>query len=581
MGPHCAHALLLTSLAGPLSAEIHTVGGADGDFDSLPVAIESAQDGDTVLVRPGEYILLSTITLHEKSLEIRSEAGPESTLIRLSALPSESRPYHYSLFAFFGESKGLLEGFTLSGGRGIELSVAKGGAIYCAMDSAPTIRNCKIVGNQGEGGGIYCGDDSAPLIVGCEFRGNESRFGGGGLFCANRSRAIVKDCVFLENLADGGGGAVCHDESAPIFEDCSFRRNSARLGGGLSFSLATRAVVRRCTFENNAATSHGGGVYADTSMCLELCDIIGNFAPNGGGIAIAGPHQSLPAPLLLGSRIHGNSARNGGGIWAAGSRGEVVSCMVTGNFASREGGGIWLDQESSRRLRNLTIVANHAEVGGGSLACVRRVSGSPVTGSVSDSILWKNLPVAADCIFAENSLVEVDPLFLQDVSPDFESFTTVEIAGEPRQIPAFLPLTDFAPGTSSPAIDGGPETGGTTIDLLGRDRTCAGRPDLGALEAGACEAPRDLFVRGDANQDGTIDISDAVVSLGYLFLGDAVDCLDAVDYDDDGRLDLGDPIGTLYYLFREGASAAFPAGRCGVDLTADELGCSFFAPCST
>jgi hypothetical protein len=49
------------------------------------------------------------------------------------------------------------------------------------------------------------------------------------------------------------------------------------------------------------------------------------------------------------------------------------------------------------------------------------------------------------------------------------------------------------------------------------------------------------FVRGDGNADGTIDLSDAVFVLGYLFQGRQEPlCLDAADANDDGDLDLSD-----------------------------------------
>ena len=42
------------------------------------------------------------------------------------------------------------------------------------------------------------------------------------------------------------------------------------------------------------------------------------------------------------------------------------------------------------------------------------------------------------------------------------------------------------------------------------------------------------FLRGDGNDDGTIDLTDAITILNYLFLGGVVPgCLDAADADDD------------------------------------------------
>ncbi len=82
------------------------------------------------------------------------------------------------------------------------------------------------------------------------------------------------------------------------------------------------------------------------------------------------------------------------------------------------------------------------------------------------------------------------------------------------------------------------------------------------------------FVRGDANGDGVVDLSDPVMILLCLFAGRATDCEDALDANDGGRVDIADAVYVLSYLFAHGAAmpAPFPAG--GEDTTPDALGCS-------
>jgi len=61
-------------------------------------------------------------------------------------------------------------------------------------------------------------------------------------------------------------------------------------------------------------------------------------------------------------------------------------------------------------------------------------------------------------------------------------------------------------------------------------------------------------IRGDASDDFTLDLSDAVVTLGFLFLGAPQPaCLDAADTTDDGQIDVSDPIATLSFLFLSGS----------------------------
>ena len=85
------------------------------------------------------------------------------------------------------------------------------------------------------------------------------------------------------------------------------------------------------------------------------------------------------------------------------------------------------------------------------------------------------------------------------------------------------------------------------------------------------------FIRGDTNFDERIEISDAVSTLAYLFLGAAAPvCLDAADADDDGRLDLSDAVRVLNFLFLGGTAPEAPHPDPGPDPTDDALSCRGF-----
>ncbi len=99
---------------------------------------------------------------------------------------------------------------------------------------------------------------------------------------------------------------------------------------------------------------------------------------------------------------------------------------------------------------------------------------------------------------------------------------------------------------------------------------CPLRPQL---EAGS-------FVRGDANADGAINMTDAISILSFLFLGGAEPaCLDAADTDNNEVVQLTDGIYMLNFLFSGGTPPPPPYPGCGEDPTTDELGCEEFSPC--
>ena len=82
------------------------------------------------------------------------------------------------------------------------------------------------------------------------------------------------------------------------------------------------------------------------------------------------------------------------------------------------------------------------------------------------------------------------------------------------------------------------------------------------------------FVRGDANDDGEVDIADPVFILNQLFLGGPpANCETATDANDDGLRDLSDAIYLLGHQFLGGSSPPAPFPACGLDATADGLNC--------
>jgi hypothetical protein len=84
---------------------------------------------------------------------------------------------------------------------------------------------------------------------------------------------------------------------------------------------------------------------------------------------------------------------------------------------------------------------------------------------------------------------------------------------------------------------------------------------------GSLAAPPPLrFQRGDANGDGRLDLSDALATLGHLFVGNVtLDCDRAADTDANDRLEISDALRTLGHLFLGSAPPEPPYPGCGVD----------------
>ena len=82
----------------------------------------------------------------------------------------------------------------------------------------------------------------------------------------------------------------------------------------------------------------------------------------------------------------------------------------------------------------------------------------------------------------------------------------------------------------------------------------------------------DLFLRGDVDDNGFVNLTDAVALLLYLFQqGNEPNCTDSTDIDDNGFVNLTDGVSLLNHLFRAGPAPQAPGFlECGVDPTADD-----------
>ena len=145
-------------------------------FPKIQAALDVCADGDSVLVAPGTYrpSTNSPLDFHGVDLVLKSDAGPEWTVLRSDC--QDEMPQHCNLISFHsGEtSAAVVDGFTLHGGIALE------------------------------GGGIYC-TDSSPIICNCIIEGCSTLGGPGGGVSLRNSSALFRDCVIRENEAGVGG----------------------------------------------------------------------------------------------------------------------------------------------------------------------------------------------------------------------------------------------------------------------------------------------------------------------------------------------------------------------------------------
>jgi hypothetical protein len=379
-----------------------TVGPATGwDFQTVQEAIDAAQDGDTVLVAPGEYIITEPVTFRGKAITVKSEAGPDETTIRMST-PADINRASVVIFENTETDASVLEGFTITGGKGSRRSDPygnrwsgpTGGAILC-WEASPTIIACTIINNEGShGSGITCLNSHA-ILRDCLIAENETPVNAGGVASVSGSSLILTNCTIKDNSAHGfGGGLLCWDNASASLANCNIRGNSvtgvsvhsAGYGGGLSCLDDSSLILTDCYIGENSAGMGGAGIQCYKSLVtITNCVITENSGGVIGGAMFCEQNSSATMSDCI---IRGNSI----GTWGGGiecylnSSLTMTNCEVISNTSQRQGGGVECSDHSSVTLTNCLIARNSAAVWGGGLSCDKAVAFM----TVNNCTIWGN-----------------------------------------------------------------------------------------------------------------------------------------------------------------------------------------------
>ncbi|MEM7163817.1 MAG: LamG-like jellyroll fold domain-containing protein [Planctomycetota bacterium] len=120
--------------------------------------------------------------------------------------------------------------------------------------------------------------------------------------------------------------------------------------------------------------------------------------------------------------------------------------------------------------------------------------------------------------------------------------------------------------------------GSATCTYIALARDMSPNLNVGGATAPVTVSLGTLFIRGDANIDGTVNVADPIAILTYLFNGSVTRCLEANDVNDSGSLDIADAVSALTFLFG-GGSMPPPFPQCGIDSTGVPLGCTNNGAC--
>ena len=222
--------------------------------------------------------------------------------------------------------------------------------------------------------------------------------------------SVITKCL---NLQDGG---AVTSSGTFIMGSGTITNNRANNGGGIQINNGGVLYMTSGTISGNTAYTNGGGVSNDGQLVINGGTIGNNTAlVNGGGI-ITTNYISMS-----GGSIVSNEAVTGGGIYlnVSGSTGSTLtmsgSSEIRLNKAAANGGGVYINGNSTFTMNNGTISGNIANTDGGGVYVTQNGtftmggSGNPAPQIISNSAgrngggIWTasyaRLRIAANAVF--------------------------------------------------------------------------------------------------------------------------------------------------------------------------------------
>ena len=208
-------------------------------------------------------------------------------------------------------------------------------------------RTTSITDEDNQGGAIYAGNIYETIIVGSVFIDNEA--GSGGAFGGIATGLQVFNSRFSNNRAsDPTAGGIVRGHGGALHLD----------GVSNSFNPITSNTVAICgsIFGGNSATRGGGAIKVTISDNLNTKATYARSTFTGNRVLDAPPAEG-----------HGGAIYHIEDDWAGESNEdniEIRESTFSGNYAPKQGGGVWMTLNGRGRVINSTFFDNRAATAG-------------------------------------------------------------------------------------------------------------------------------------------------------------------------------------------------------------------------
>ena len=200
-----------------LAAQYET--GSRGPKKTIQSGINTAGDGDTVLVAPGTYRGAGNVNLLTwgKPIVVHAPEGPSSTIIDCE---EAARGFG---FWWYETRATVVSGFTVTRGK----TEYRGGAMVCGWAS-PRIRNCVLTDNEAAWGGGLFAWVAGLVLENCRIEGNRPNgleLGWGGLHLEGTTHLAGNGWIGNKVMFTGPGTLELQPEVWAVVVDSRVRCN--------------------------------------------------------------------------------------------------------------------------------------------------------------------------------------------------------------------------------------------------------------------------------------------------------------------------------------------------------------------
>ena len=242
------------------------------EYATIQAAIDSADDGDMILVADGTYV--ENINFGGKNLKLVG-ANQETTII------DGNQDGSVVTFENGENSTAILSGFTITNGNGsgIEGYEGRGGGVFC-INSSPTLKDLTVNGNQAEtsGAGLWFGYSNSQLVD--LIISNNVAAGdlgaGGGISINYNSDLTLTNMLVIGNEAAYGAGIELWSYSKPLLNSVTIVGNTGSYGSGLLLSGGCHSTITNSILWGNSPHEIQIGISEQPdSVSISYSDISG------------------------------------------------------------------------------------------------------------------------------------------------------------------------------------------------------------------------------------------------------------------------------------------------------------------